>query len=92
MAGGKAIHCPSCSDETAVKHVGLMDGTGKTASIQVLAFDDEQEREAFKKYWNAVTGMGNGKQCHFAYLPSERKHKFRKVCEQQGNANHKGRM
>ena len=92
QAGGLANHCPDCAEETAIKHLGVGDGTGKQTSVQVLSFDSKKERAGFQNYWAAATGMHNGKACHMAYLPSPRKHKFTKIAEHGGNPNHKGKL
>lgn len=90
-AGGKSTHCPDCSEETAVKHLGVGDGCGKQTAVQVLSFQSEKDKQEFNSYWRAATGMYNGKACHFAYLPKPITMKFKKVTEHGGNVNHKGK-
>lgn len=90
-AGGKFRHCPSCAEETAVKHLGVGDGCGKQSSIQVLAFETKEDRQNYARYWAGATGMGTGKNSHMSYLPSPIQQKFRKIAEHGGNTNHKGK-
>ncbi len=89
--GGKINTCPDCSEETAIKHLGVGDGCGKQTAVQILSFKSENDRKEFNEYWRAASGMHNGKQCHFAYLPRPIKMKFQKVTEAGGNPNHKGK-
>ncbi len=90
-AGGKRNHCPDCSEETAVKHLGVGDGCGKQTAVQVLSFKSEKDKTEFNAYWQAATGMHNGKASHFAYLPKPITMKFKKLTEHGGNDNHKGK-
>ena len=91
QAGGLFNHCPDCSEETAVKHVGVGDGCGKQTAVQILAFDSPKDRTQYVNYWKAASGMHNGKACHMAYLPSPIKQKFRKITANGGVDNHKGK-
>lgn len=92
QSGGKYNHCPDCSEETAIKHLGVGDGCGKQTAVQILAFENKEDKASFSNYWRAATGMGTGKNSHMAYLPSPRKHKFKKICESGGNPNAKGKL
>lgn len=91
-AGGLAIHCADCAQETTVRHLGVGDGCGKQTSVQILSFDNPKDKENFSRYWAAATGMHNGKASHMAYLPSPIQLNFQKVAEHGGNPNHKGKQ
>lgn len=90
-AGGLAIHCPDCSEETVVRHAGVQSGDGKQASVQVLAFRKPEDRDQFLSYWQAATGLHTGKNCQMGKLPSPRKLEFQKVAEHGVGMNHKGK-
>jgi len=91
MAGGLAIHCPDCSEETVVRHAGVQSGDGKQASVQVLAFRKPEDRQNFLSYWAAATGLHTGKQCQMGKQPNSRAFHFTKVAEHGTGMNHKGK-
>ena len=91
-AGGRVNTCPDCSQESAVKYLGLANGDGKQASVTILAFGSSQDRESYASYWKANTGYYKGKSCHLSQSnPAAPGVSFRTVT-QSGAANHKGRM
>jgi hypothetical protein len=91
-AGGRVNTCPDCSEEPAVKYLGLANGDGKQASVTVLAFDTPKDRERYASYWKANTGYYKGKSCHLSQSnPADPGVKFRTVV-QSSAANHKGKL
>ena len=90
-AGGLAIHCAECSEETVVRHAGVQSGDGKQASVQVLAFRKPEDRANFLSFWAAATGLYTGKQCQMGKLPNSREFHFQKVTETGVGMNHKGK-
>ena len=91
-AGGLITTCPDCSDEPAVKYLGLANGDGKQASVTVLAFSSPVDREKYASYWKANTGYYKGKSCHLSQSnPADPGVRFRTVT-QTSPLNHKGRM
>ena len=97
QAGGKINECPSCVEElgteTAVKYLGLSAGDGKASALSIVAFESDEDREAYSSAWKAVTGFNKGKSCHLSKsnIPMNGM-KFRRVGENFGNSNHKGKL
>lgn len=89
--GGKALHCPDCSQETVVRYAGVSAGEGKQGAVQVLKFDSTTDREAYLKFWKASSGMNVGKQCHMQFRAKEPNVKFKTVATFTGVVNHKGK-
>ena len=91
-ARGKINHCPDCSEETATRYLAVKSANGKMSDLTILAFEDEQQRDNYQRAWRASTGFNKGKSCHLSKcMPSMSGLKFRKVGENQANANHKGK-
>jgi DNA-directed RNA polymerase subunit RPC12/RpoP len=91
-AGGKAIHCPDCSQETVVKYAGVQAGEGKTANVSILRFQSESDRIAYLDFWKANSGLHKGKSCQLSRgLKSTPAIKFETRVEFVANKNHKGR-
>lgn len=90
-AGGLSTHCPDCSDETSVRYLGISAGEGKQASVQVLKFASEGDREAYKKFWKATSGLNTGKQCQMQFRAKEPGIHFETKATFVGNVNHKGK-
>jgi len=90
LAGGKLIHCPDCSRETAVKFVAVSNAAGKTAGLEILAFESEDDKRKYLRYWHAVTGANKSKMCQIHGAPCPPGVRFRKVAENAANLNHKG--
>ncbi|NIN67216.1 MAG: hypothetical protein GTO63_21455 [Anaerolineae bacterium] len=90
-AGGLITHCADCSEETAVRVVGLTAGDGKQAAISIVALDTEQDRRAFLSYWQRASGLHRGKSCQMHQpgmtAPAVR---FRTVATDSAR-NHKGK-
>ena len=94
--GGKINECPDCVEElgteTAVKYLGLQAGDGKTASISIVAFESDDDRQAYSKAWKAVTGFHKGKSCHLSGSQTTiGSRPMRHVAYNAGNSNHKGK-
>lgn len=91
-AGGKIIHCPDCSDEQAVKYLGVTAGDGKGVGVAILAFESPEARAQYSEFWYRNSGMDCGKSCQLkAHRPTTPSIKFRKVGEQGLGMNHKGK-
>jgi hypothetical protein len=91
-AGGRVNTCPDCSQEPAVKYLGLANGDGKQASVTILAFGSSQDRESYASYWKANTGYYKGKSCHLSQSNPAAPGVSVRTVTQSGAANHKGRM
>ena len=88
--GGKITHCPECSDEPAVKYLGLNAGDGKQAGVTILKFDSHEDREEYRQAWWVNSGMMVGKQCQLGYQKRTPNIKFKTVTQSTAT-NHKGR-
>lgn len=90
-AGGLITTCPECSDEPAVKYLGLSSGDGKQAGITVLSFESTADRSRYADFWRNNSGIHKGKACqlgsHLSTTPGVR---FRTVTQSTAT-NHKGR-
>jgi hypothetical protein len=86
-------HCPDCAEETAVPYLAVNGADGKMAGLTILAFDSAEDREKYKKAWHNNTGMNKGKSCHLSTSNTAMSGmKFRRVGENFGNSNHKGKL
>ena len=89
QAGGRINECPDCVEElgteTAVRYRGVITGDGKQASVTLLKFDSEDDAEEYCKRYNNNSGWQN----NYSFGLNDIKHK--KVGENIGNNNHKGR-
>ena len=90
-AGGLKIHCPECSTETTVRYAGFSSGEGKQASVQIMSFATETDRQKYMDYWRASSGLNTGKNCQLGFRASEPNVNREVVITQIANANHKGR-
>ena len=91
IAGGLANHCAECAEETSVRYLGISSGEGKQASVQVLKFQSDADREQYKKYWAASSGLNTGKQCSMHFRAKEPNVTFETKATFYGNSNHKGK-
>ncbi len=89
--GGLYNHCPSCSQETEVKHLGLAASDGKFAQITILSFSTQEDREKYKSFHQNNSGLHKGKSCqlgnHLSTTPAVR---FKTV-QAFKPTNHKGK-
>ncbi len=90
-AGGFIYHCADCSEETAVKYLGLRSADGKSAGITILKFDSEEDRSEYAEMWRVNSGMLVGKQCQMQYQKRTPNVKFQKIHEAGIGMNHKGK-
>ena len=88
---GLSTHCPDCSEDNAVRYLGISAGEGKMASVQVLKFNSKGDREAYKGFWKATSGMNTGKQCQMHFRAKEPGVNFETKATFTGNTNHKGK-
>ena len=95
-AGGRINECPDCVEElgteTTVKYLGLQAGDGKSNAISIVAFESDEDRDAYSRAWKAVTGFHKGKSCHLSGSNTTIGNRpMRHVAYNAGNANHKGK-
>jgi hypothetical protein len=90
-AGGLSHHCPDCSFDDTVRYLGISAGEGKQAAVQVLKFGSQKDREAYKDYWRASSGLNTGKQCQMQFRAKELGIHFETKATFHGNSNHKGK-
>jgi len=90
-AGGLAVHCPDCSVDDTVRYLGISAGEGKQASVQVLKFDSQGDRDKYQRYWKASSGLNTGKNCQLGYRANEVNVKFETRATFTGNVNAKGK-
>lgn len=89
--GGLSTHCEDCSEETTVRYFGTSAGEGKQASVQVLKFGSQEDRDKYARYWKASSGLNTGKQCQMAFRANEVNIKFETRATFTGNVNNKGK-
>jgi hypothetical protein len=90
LVGGRINTCPDCSDEPAVKYLGLSSGDGKQAGVTILKFDSHEDREEYRQAWWVNSGGTVGKSCQLGYQKRTPNVKFKTVT-QSAAMNHKGR-
>ena len=67
-------------------------GDGKSNGISIVAFESDEDREAFNSAWKAVTGFHKGKSCHLSGSQTTIGNRpMRHVTHIAGNSNHKGK-
>ena len=91
-AGGLIIHCPDCSEETAVRYLGLQSADAKASGVTVLKFDSAEDREEYRQMWWVNSGMMVGKSCQMGFQKRTPNVKFKKVYEAGLGMNHKGKL
>lgn len=90
--GGKRIHCPDCSDESTIRYAGVQGADGKQASVSILRFDSQADRENYLVFWQNNSGLHKGKSCQIGRgVMSNPNIKFSTVAVFEGNVNHKGK-
>ena len=90
--GGLINHCPDCSEENEVKHLGLASADGKFAQITILSFESNSDREKYKSFYTNNSGMNKGKSCQLGkHLSSTPNVKFKTV-QAFKPTNHKGKQ
>jgi len=88
--GGLATTCPDCSEEGTPKYLGLTSGDGKQASITVLKFNSERDRESYREMWYVNSGYHTGKSCQLKVQKPDPGVRFQTVTQSTAT-NHKGR-
>jgi hypothetical protein len=61
--GGRVNQCPDCSEETAVKYIGLQSADGKQSQATILKFSSDKDRQAYLEFWQNNSGLHKGKSC-----------------------------
>lgn len=61
--GGRVNQCPECSEETAVKYIGLQSADGKQSQATILRFKSDKDRAAYLAFWQNNSGLHKGKSC-----------------------------
>jgi hypothetical protein len=89
--GGLSTTCVDCSVDDTVRYLGISAGEGKQAAVQVLKFGSKRDREAYKQYWKATSGLNTGKQCQMHFRAKEPAVSFETKATFTGNVNHKGK-
>ena len=89
--GGLITHCVDCSVDDTVRYLGVAAGEGKMSNVQVLKFNSNKDREAYKSYWKATSGMNTGKQCSMHFRAKEPAISFETKATFISNPNHKGK-
>jgi hypothetical protein len=90
--GGKRTHCGDCCEETSVRYAGVAGADGKQASVSILRFDSQHDREAYLDFWQANSGLKKGKSCQLGWgTKSTPAVKFQTVAVFEGNVNAKGK-
>ena len=91
LAGGLATHCPECSEETSVRYAGVQAGEGKMGAVQILKFNNTDDRQKYLDFWWVNSGMMVGKSCQMGLRKSTPPVGFKIVAENNPNKNHKGK-
>ena len=90
-AGGLSTHCPECSEETSVRYAGVQAGEGKGASVQILKFQSQDDREGYLDFWKNNSGLYKGKSCQMGLLKNTPNISFETRATFTFNPNHKGK-
>jgi hypothetical protein len=90
--GGLRIHCVDCSDESTIRYAGVQGADGKQASVSILRFNSQADRENYLVYWQNNSGLHKGKSCQIGRgVMSKPNISFSTVAVFEGNTNHKGK-
>jgi hypothetical protein len=90
-SGGLFIHCPSCSEEHAVKYAGVQAADGKQAQATILKFESERDKVAYIRFWKNNSGFNKGKSCQLgSHLSTTPAVSFQTVVA-HSPTNHKGK-
>ena len=88
---GLSIHCPDCSSDNTVRYAGVAGADGKQASISILKFDNQLDREGYLRYFKNNSGLYKGKSCQMGMLAKTPNIKFQTVAVNLNNVNAKGK-
>ena len=87
--GGYIDECPECVErlgtETAIRYRGVISGSGKMAAISIVAFDSQEDADAYVSSFNSC-GFGRRKTNRCNTIS------HRHVGFNGGNDNHKGKQ
>ena len=87
--GGYINECPDCvvelGTETTVRYRGVVDGAGKMAALSIVAFESQEDADAYVSTFNAC-GFGRRKTNNCNNI------RHRHVGFMAGNDNHKGKL
>lgn len=87
--GGYIDECSDCvidlKTENTVRYRGVVDGSGKMAALSIVAFDSEEDADAYVTSFNSC-GFGRRK----TNLCNEINHGH--IAFNAGNENHKGKL
>jgi hypothetical protein len=90
--GGKITHCPDCSEEDAVKYLGLQAADGKASQVTILSFSSSRDREQYSGFWKNNSGYHKGKSCQLGtHLSTTPNVQFKTVVGFVAT-NHKGKQ
>lgn len=90
--GGLAIHCDDCSEENTPKYAGVSGADGKQASISILKFKSESDRESYLDFFKNNSGLYKAKSCQIGRgLKQTPNIQFETVAVNLGNVNAKGK-
>lgn len=90
LAGGLISHCPDCAIDTP-RYAGVAGADGKQASISILKFGSQDDREKYLQYFKNNSGLYKGKSCQMSMLSNTPNVKFQTVAVNLGSVNHKGK-
>ena len=92
LAGGLVNHCPDCAIDTP-RYAGVAGADGKQASISILKFGSQDDRERYLQYFKNNSGLYKSKSCQIGRgLVSTPNVKFETVAVNLGNVNAKGKL
>jgi hypothetical protein len=92
LVGGLIIHCPDCSNETAIKYVSLSSSDGKANQATIVKFKSEKDKSAYMRFWQNNSGLHKGKSCQLgSHLSTTPKIEFETLVDFVPS-NHKGKL
>ncbi len=90
-AGGKINFCPDCSEESAVKYLGLQSADGKQAQATILKFKTEADKNRYSSFWKNNSGFNKGKSCQLGNHLSTTPGISFQIVQGFSPTNHKGK-
>lgn len=96
--GGFINECPDCvidngGDTSPPKYLAVAAGNGKMSDITILEFENDSQRESYRKMWQNNSGYNKGKSCQLGtHLTPTAGIKFKLHSENRANDNHKGKV
>jgi hypothetical protein len=78
--------------EDTPRYAGVAAGEGKMSSVQILKFNNTQDRENYLEYWKVNSGLYKGKSCQIGMgLKKTPNISFQTKATFTGNVNAKGK-